>query len=713
MKMNRINFMSLAKAFGSLLLFCTAFSFASCSEDISESDYAVKTEMTVSDYIASDTENFSMLKAIFDRVRLGNSANASTLTNVLSARGNYTVFAPNNEGIQKFLDSVQVATVDELSDEQAQLVALSCIIDNGDLAAYEEAEFPETGGAFAIANLNDRLLTSELQTSTTTDENGKSTTSTYYVINGVAKVVGYQTEVSNGIVHQVDHVIVPSTKNLYELIATADNMKVFSHLLEVTGWADYLDISERDDVYENEEHDLTYVQSGVPGTFTVPQSRYIGFTAFVEPDDIYASEWGVSLATDAEGNVTNWEQVMQVVEQQCATIHPEATSSDMTSFDNAVNKFVAYHILQGKMAYNQFVHHFNEYNYQYGTATKPQTTNMPTNVWDYYMTVGENPMLVKITQVGSGSTVDPDAINYPIYINRISEYTFNSESNTYNETGLTDGYAGIKIHSGNGAYDTDARNGFYFPIDGIMKYSTDVRQKLGSERMRIDITTILPEIASNDIRGNGYYHFPNGYFDNIMNESSGTVNMYLMCSYSSGGTNWRDYQGDEFLFCGLYDFVMKLPPVPVSGTYELRTGTSNNSLRGMVQMYVGSDPNTLAPVGLPFDLRIQPPSISIPWVADVEGDDETNAENDKLMRNQGYMKGPKYFTMTNGQGNTPCRTIAACLRRIITTQYFDANKTYYIRFKSALSNSTSQFFLDYFELVPSNIYNGTSPEDVW
>jgi murein L,D-transpeptidase YafK len=43
----------------------------------------------------------------------------------------------------------------------------------------------------------------------------------------------------------------------------------------------------------------------------------------------------------------------------------------------------------------------------------------------------------------------------------------------------------------------------------------------------------------------------------------------------------------------------------------------------------------------------------------------------------------------------------------------EANKTYYLRFKTALKKTDSQFFMDFFEIVPTNVYNGTLPEDIW
>lgn len=131
-----------SRFFSSLLVPCFLFALGGCKETIDEGNFAIKTEQTVTDYLAGTPDRFSDIKSIFDRVRLGRSSEASSLTSVLSARGNYTVFAPNNAAVRNHIKSLGVNTPDELSYEQAELIAKSCIIDNGELSAYEEAVFP-------------------------------------------------------------------------------------------------------------------------------------------------------------------------------------------------------------------------------------------------------------------------------------------------------------------------------------------------------------------------------------------------------------------------------------------------------------------------------------------------------------------------------------------------------------------------------------------
>ena len=98
------------------------FGVSSCSETINEGNFAIKSEETALDFLTSNPQ-FSKIKAIYDRVRLGRTEDASSLSSVLSARGNYTVFAPNDSAVDKCLNELGVATLEDLTYEQAQLIA--------------------------------------------------------------------------------------------------------------------------------------------------------------------------------------------------------------------------------------------------------------------------------------------------------------------------------------------------------------------------------------------------------------------------------------------------------------------------------------------------------------------------------------------------------------------------------------------------------------
>ena len=226
MKKYRMNLQSNVRWLTGVLAICLVFALGSCTEEIDESNFAIKTDQTISEYVASNPE-FSGIRQIFDRVKLGSSADASSLTSVLSTRGNYTVFLPNDAAIAKYLEEVGVSDVASLSDELAEVVAQSCVIDNGEQSAYESADFP-TRGSLTLPNLKSRLLDCN------TDENGD------FVIAKTSRVIKSDIEVSNGMIHIVETVIAPSNKALPDLIGQAGNMRIMGHLLNVTTWADSL-----------------------------------------------------------------------------------------------------------------------------------------------------------------------------------------------------------------------------------------------------------------------------------------------------------------------------------------------------------------------------------------------------------------------------------------------------------------------------------------
>ena len=701
-----------AGAVMTLALLGAAGPLQSCKDEVDASNLVTKTEATVWDYLDS-VAVYADYADLLTEVETGDGkvANSSTLASFVSGYGNFTVFPATNEAIAEFtLERTEGATSDwhQLSADDKKLIAYNSIIDHGDDPAYATADFPVTG-TFTLGTLDHRLLTVEL-----TEDNE-------FVIEGSAHLVQSDVKLKNGYIHGVDHVIAPSQATVSDLIATADNMRIFSLLLERTGWADSMRIPYEDpdfttDGYPDQD---TYMESD--GYFDIVEQRYRGFTVFAEPDSLFQlpeSEggWAIDLQLDEAGVVANPDEVLAQVEQRAAQTYGSASMGQYTDPANPLNCFVAYHMLDGALAYNNLVHHMNEFGYNAGpNALDPQLTEFSVDVWDYYTTMGTPRRLLKVLQAAEH---DETGV-YPIFLNTAREYD-NSRTGTYKVTAVT--RRGQRISATNGSHGSNsAVNGFYYPIDGIHLYSDEVRTTALRGRLRFDIATMTPEIWTANMRGRTTRFFTDDFFENIINVAEDTRLFYL----SNPGSAWYDYQGDEFEVTGVFDVTFRLPPVPTAGTYEVRMGISNNTLRGMAQIYFGDNPQNLAPTGLPIDLRVcargggdindykeDLPDIFavIPWETDVE-DEEQNRTVEKNLRNAGYMKGPKYF---HGHSWTyPARENNACLRRIITQQYMTPDKTYYIRYKTALEATDTQFFTDYFELCPSYIYNGPEPEDVW
>ena len=165
--------------------------------------------------------------------------------------------------------------------------------------------------------------------------------------------------------------------------------------------------------------------------------------------------------------------------------------------------------------------------------------------------------------------------------------------------------------------------------------------------------------------------------------------------------------------------TLRLPPVPYRGTYEFRMAAPMNTSFGMAQIYIGRNPDNLEPVGLPLDLRLLQTNPNIGWEQDTE-DWDHNYENDKVMRNHGFMKPPYHdgikkngMIITESMRNTKTYANNLRLRRIVYTGTFDPDEVWYVRVKSVLENTNLAFLLDYLEFAPKWVYSGTEAEDIW
>lgn len=668
---------------GGLFIFAASMlSLNSCTENIDDSDLYTFTGETMVDHFENDPENFSDYLTILGKVH-PSKRSESTMLELLSARGNYTCFAPTNDAIKQYLDSLlllnQVTSTDVnlIPDSIAESIVFNSIIENDNEEAYSTTDFIE--GALSRTNMNDRYI----NISYGNDVDGSSV----IFVNVDSRVIIKDIEVTNGYIHAIDKVLSPSTATVGDLVMNTPNTSFFGRLLDITGWVDQL-MGYRDESYEDFEkagEDVTEIINGKEWAGRYPEHRYIGYTVFAETDSVFEEVLG-------KGNLT-----VEALKSWLQTngYYPDANfDDDYTSEDNAINQFVSYHLLPERLTWNRMVIFSNEKGFYNGAIN--DGSQFQTNVWEYYETMGKHRRTLKITGIRDGKR-----------INRYSTMNLT----TYRESSVE--IPGVEINSTNGQYDNNARNGYYYTINSLLLWGPDVYQKVLNERMRYDICSLLPEIMTNNVRFNktASWFFKSDYFDNVPSMSEETVFEYLPNTNNAGDAGtWTNYQTDEFNVKGVFDFTMKLPPVPYTGTYEIRYGVSANGNRGMAQIYIGTNPNNLPPVGIPLDLRVGGGSSSVGWVSDANlGSDEAIDELDKAMRNLGYMKGPKYFYPASGISG---RDGTNCLRRIIFTGQLEAGETYYVRFKSVLQSS-AEFFFDYLEIVPKTIYNGEVAEDKW
>lgn len=506
--------------------------------------------------------------------------------------------------------------------------------------------------------------------------------------------------------------------SVVKLLKQAPNMRIWAKLLDATGWGAKMKPdakAEKAFAEKYKAHAGTYPNNTVSST-PFQAYRRQGFTLFAETDEVFNKEWGVPMPVydEATQSITNWETIKQVLNEQCGKIYSNLKPGDLTDKDNAVNIFVATHLLNSNMqlANNSAVRHATEYGYTTGENINEPSTNYTVNVWDYYRTAWpQESKLLKITQTPDGQ----------FYLNRFSKYD-NGLTGTYVETGTLQ--EGILAHArnevDNSVYNNVALDGSYHPIDNILSFNSDYASAMKSERVRMDFTTLLPEIASNNLRGKDAY-FPTDYFSTLTNVSPDTEIQLL---YASKG--WVDYQGDELLVTGNYDFTLEVPAMPNDGSYELRMGYSVNEVRAksLLTFICEDEAGNQGTWGEPLVLDQSEPVMANDGIAQKDADlnyDETLcAENDYALHKLGYMKAPAYFHIA-GYTDSPARGElgrsynGGNMRRVLTTSKMSPRKRYYIRFQSLNNASRAQLHLDFIEFVPRLVDVAGEPyrEDVW
>lgn len=469
----------------------------------------------------------------------------------------------------------------------------------------------------------------------TTDSIGKLA----IMLNNTSRITNRDIEVENGVIQVVNSVLRPSTAQIPDLLTLNQNISIFHDALFLTGMADSMRLVE-DATYTPI---LDYPDISGSGNVASPPYRKFGYTLFVETNDVFAAN-----------NIFSISDLIQKAKEW----YPEDNefAGKFTDRNNSLNKFVSYHLIERVIQYNKFVSSFN---------------SVPNKIhYDFVETMLPNTIL-KVNDGASGLKINQDE-NLGLKGTSILAMDENS-------------------------MDQSAINGVYHLIDNVLLYNEEVENMFLNTRIRFDVSSILPELTTNGIRGeNKRICLPPGYTKYLKYSSDSKV------YYLEPHTNWMNYQGDEMMALGSYDITFRLPPIP-AGTYEIRFGYAANVKRGVAQIYFDTKP-----VGIPLDIRILASNPKIGWINDAETSDN-GIENDKMMRNRGYLKGPDVIWSIID--NYSARSHNGALRRIVGTFTFDKAEPHYIRFKSVLEDPLAQFQMDYFEYVPKNIYANPNGED--
>ena len=626
-------------------------------DDVPENYYS-STKLTAGEFLEERPEQFSEFIGILKR---------TPYFSMLSTYGTYstagllryTVFAPNNEGIQKYLKANGYNSIDDIPAETCDTLARTHIIKKGAFFTTDVSE-----GALPELNMDDSYIV--LSSDSDVTNNNKL----IYYINKNSRVIERDDSVTNGVVHVLNNTISSSSLLLADKIEEDSTLTLFARALRLTGMADslvrYIDETyacNDDSVYTGTMERCTSGSATYTRTFWVGK-RYFKYTAFVEPDSVY-HRYGINSIED----LINYAK----------SVYDKTYPEDAGLYDdnpkhrkNPLNRFVSYHLLNRVGQYNSWV--------PSGTVRERCLDTKLIDPEEYYETMCPG-TIMRFAGPSAG-----------LYINRRGVQN-RAERGVFIE--------GVKVlsPSESGTTDQNALNGVYHYLDGILAYTPEVRDVVLNRRIRIDATVLSPDFMN--CNGRGRYGediltgFKNGYITDWICSPETFVGVHSDVDY------WHSYQANAVCVSGVFDVSFKLPPVP-SGTYEVRLGYTPGEERGVVQAYMNN-----IPCGIPIDLRVWGGDPTIGSVADTE-DEEENIANDKAMHNRGYMKGPDCWHP--GGGDDSMRQLSP-LRRVLTTQYLDANKEYRLRMRQVLDDPDRYWSFDYIELCPKSIYGSPEGED--
>lgn len=482
---------------------------------------------------------------------------------------------------------------------------------------------------------------------------------------------------------------------------------VYAKLIEACGLCDSLDLlmdyeyERRYQTGQISQRFETYY--GETAIFHTPEHRYYGYTLFAETDEF----WENALGKDYKAVTAS--DVAAFIRQHCQFTKDYRNDDDFSNPENALYQFVTYHLLNRRLTPDRLVNHYNERGYN------PNTSKPSVAVCEYYTTMGDRRLLRTFESAESNG----------VCLNRFPVLD-DSRQGTYHELHCDPDKTGILV----GEPSANLVNAIIYPIDQLLAFDEVTAHNMGSIRLRMDVASLFPEMATNDIRlseitdeRHKNVYLPSDvypYLDDL------TINIpeTKFCYWTGRGNGWQNMQGDEFSIRGIHDFTLRLPPVPTSGIYELRLAQQNGgNSRGIYQFYFGTNPDNLSPLGLPIDLRqgidnylhTRNSTIwsNIGGVADTQ-DDYYNQTTDNELRENGFMKSCQQYCAGGPGASNMMRASNICLRRILGQQIMDPDQTYYLRIKTVMDDQTRIFYMDYIELCPKSVYdNPEQPEDIW
>ncbi len=676
--------------------------FVSCSDDPGIENYYTSVREYASDFLMNRQE-YSSFTRVLQRGKM---------MTLLGTYGAYTVFAPTNEAFDKYLAGKGLTSVEELTDADCDTITRTHIIED---IAYFTTDFSD--GNYAKTNMLSRVMS--IMSESDTD----SVTGAIRLrmrINKTADMLLIDDSVENGVVHTLSDVLGADNNMLADVLKKDSVISLFYQAFVAT------DMEKNVEAYRDNSYTigadsvdwtndaLVFHTGGEYDNVAYPKERLFFFTGFIEPDSVYHKH-----------GIHTLDDLRRYAKEIYDDAYPEdAGVTDETDRRNSLNRFVSYHFLDRRGEY-----------YTLTPVDGPNSTlaknwdRTKADIADWYETIMPHSLMKFSFPAGASEG--------GLYINRRGVM---SRPDSRGER-----IRGARVyHPSEITAQTTAVNGVYHYIDDIITHGRFTQEEVFNERLRFDASTLSPDFMNSGARGHytKFLNLENGKYgtqDKTANANNKATCLGFKAGYLKNfeytdATHihvrprvlwFNSYQADEVTITGIYDFKVKMPPVP-RGTYEVRILTCTGfSSRGIIQAYFGESkngeiPTEWVPQGIPFDMRPAGTDPTIGWKSDSElGDATAIAIFDKQFHNRGWMRGPHSYSKATSEAGGTRVSFTFCndsgiLRKVIGTFDTDGKSDWYIRIQQKMKSKDNEMSFDVLELCPRSVYNDDNyPEDRW
>src|SRR5688572_21462352 len=189
-----------------------------------KNDYTIATtdDVNIVGYLEKYPDSFSLFRQILDRTETAD---------FLNAYGSYTCFAPTNSGVNAWLAKVHAPNVESADVNLLKdMVKFHLLTDTITTAAFKDGKLPVPTmfGQYLVTGVG--------------NDGGTSS----YTINRQALVTQSNIKVGNGVIHQLNNVLVPSTLTIAKQLEAKSEYSIFVEAMKATGFYDVLNTVDPD-----------------------------------------------------------------------------------------------------------------------------------------------------------------------------------------------------------------------------------------------------------------------------------------------------------------------------------------------------------------------------------------------------------------------------------------------------------------------------------